>query len=70
MVQLIGVFDAAPKTAPKPIDGRREALTGRSAVRALPKLTPIKTKGINSPPLNPDPRVIVVKNDFKIGKLK
>ena len=33
--------------------------------RKLPKVAPIKNKLVTSPPLNPDPKVIAVKSNFK-----
>ena len=69
MVQAIGVFVAAPKTAANPRAARKENPKGIITESALPKVVPTNTRGINSPPLKPVPTVKDVKRDLSTGSL-
>ena len=57
----MGVLAAPAKTAAKPIAASRDDGRGRMLERALPRVAPMKKRGVTSPPLNPAPRVRVVK---------
>ena len=62
-----GVFAAPANTPANPKAASREKETGIIAPKALPKVEPIKTNGINSPPLKPDAMVREEKKLFKMG---
>jgi hypothetical protein len=63
-------LEAPAKTETKPSAAKRENERGRKAPKALPRVEPIKTKGTNSPPLNPDPIVREVNRVFSTGEEK
>ena len=67
IVQAIGVFEAPAKTAEKPKAAKRFIDKGMNAERALPRVVPINTSGVNSPPLNPDPILRTEKIHLKMG---
>ncbi len=56
---------APANTATKPIPASRPKGSGINNDNALPKVAPIKNKGVTSPPLNPAESVIMVKIIFK-----
>ena len=64
-VDARGVLEAAPKTAANPTAPRRFDEMGSHWESALPRVVPMKTRGINSPPLNPDASVKTVKINLK-----
>src|SRR6476620_9258429 len=64
-VHANGVFVAAAKTAIKPRPANKSTGAPLSVAMVLPKAAPIKNKGVTSPPLKPDPKVIAVNNNFQ-----
>ena len=64
MVQAKGVFVAPEKTATKPIPANKAVGNGMNKLKALPKVAPIKNRGVTSPPLKPHESVITVKAIF------
>ena len=66
-VQVTGVLEAPAKSETKPSAAKSGSGTGRKAASALPKVTPIKTKGVNSPPLKVAAIANVVKSSFSKG---
>ena len=64
MIQAIGVLLAPAKTATNPIAASKPTGKGKTKDKELPKVAPIKNKGVTSPPLNPTPRVKAVSNNF------
>ena len=64
-VQAIGVLVAPEKTAIKPIAAEKAIGKSKYIDNMLPSVAPIKNKGVTSPPLKPDPNVMVVKSIFK-----
>lgn len=67
MLQEMGVLAAAPKTAGNPVPAKRETESGMTSDNALPNVVPIKTNGINSPPLNPLLIVSAVNSALNAG---
>ena len=63
-VQASGVLVAPANTAIKPSPAKRSTGAPVSDDNVLPKVAPIKNKGVTSPPLNPVPNVIAVSNNF------
>ena len=61
IVQAIGVCVAPANTATNPIPARSEIGSGSTNDKALPRVVPIKNRGVTSPPLNPQPKVKLVK---------
>ena len=57
MAHANGVLEAPAKTEANPKADNIENEAGRIMASALPKVAPIKTSGMNSPPLKPDPTV-------------
>ncbi|MNL77682.1 hypothetical protein D3C87_2039160 [compost metagenome] len=65
MQQAIGVLAAPAKTATKPIPANKPTGKGKNKDKALPKVAPIKNKGVTSPPLKPAPNVRAVNKIFQ-----
>ena len=63
-VQAIGVCVAPENTATKPIPAKSAIGKGTIIDSALPKVAPMKNKGVTSPPLKPAPKVKVVNKIF------
>ena len=59
-VHAIGVLVAPAKTATNPIPANNAVGSGINKLKALPKVAPIKNKGVTSPPLNPAANVSMV----------
>ena len=57
MAQANGVFEAPANTEANPKADNIENEAGKIMASALPKVAPINTNGMNSPPLKPDPTV-------------
>ena len=62
IVAVMGDFAAAPNTATIPIPARYPGESGIKTLNALPSVAPIKNRGVTSPPLKPDCKVITVSN--------
>src|SRR5690606_37433215 len=64
MVLAMGVLLAPEKTATKPIPASKAMGSGINQTNALPRVAPMKNKGVTSPPLKPAPGVKDVKSIF------
>ena len=58
--EAIGVLVAPANTATSPNAASQSVGKGRKADKLLPKVAPVKKRGVTSPPLKPAPRVKVV----------
>ena len=59
-VQASGVLEAPAKIETKPIAAKTAIGKGIQFESEFPKVAPVKNKGVTSPPLKPDPKVIPV----------
>ena len=64
-IHAIGVLAAAANTATNPTAAKTSNGIGINTDKAQPKVAPIKNNGVTSPPLNPAPRLTVVKINLK-----
>ena len=64
IIEAITQCVAPANTATKPIAAKTASGNGTNTIKALPKLAPIKNKGVTSPPLNPAFKVNVVNTNF------
>ena len=65
IVQARGVLEAPAKIATKPSAANRSTGAPRIQESTLPSAAPMKNRGVTSPPLKPDPRVMTVKTIFQ-----
>lgn len=65
ILQAIGVFVHPAKTATNPVAASKAKGNGRSSASALPRVAPIKNRGVTSPPLKPALSVMAVNNIFR-----
>ena len=63
-VQAIGVWVAPENTATNPIPANKAIGNGIKTDKALPRVAPMKNKGVTSPPLKPEPKVNPLKSIF------
>ena len=63
-VHAIGVLVAPENTATKPMPANSAIGSGINHTNTLPRVAPIKNRGVTSPPLNPAPMVKVVKRSL------
>ena len=63
-VHAMGVLVAPENTATKPMPANNAIGSGITQTNTLPSVAPIKNRGVTSPPLNPAPRVKVVKRSL------
>ena len=64
-VQAMGVFVPPAKTATIPKAAMRSIGAPVIVANEFPNAAPTKKSGVTSPPLNPDPKVIVVNINFQ-----
>ena len=63
-VHAIGELVEPEKTATNPIPAKKPMGSGINELNELPKVAPIKNKGVTSPPLKPALNVKTVKPNF------